>query len=156
MLSHYECRSLHAIRQQEFNQNHNYLPPVSKVAVVLMRVHMTGTRFMAVQMARTRSLSDSGNRQFLHMSHKRRSYTLDVTIRRPHYSWSNTENVVDDLFGPAKFSYYLFIAQSGQRIMAPGMNGDLMTGNEFLLQKRGKGNDAGTHDKHGREKVILA
>jgi len=81
---------------------------------------------------------------------------VDITIRRPHYSWSNTENIVNNLLGPAKFSYYLFISQSGEWIMAPGMNGDLMTGNEFLLKKRGKGNDARTHDKHSREKVVLA
>jgi len=35
------------------------------------------------------------------------------------------------------------------------MNGDLMTGHEFLLKKRGKGNDARTNDKHSREKVVL-
>jgi hypothetical protein len=36
------------------------------------------------------------------------------------------------------------------------MNGDLMTSKEFLLKKRGKGNDARTHNEHSREKVVLA
>ena len=94
--------------------------------------------------------------KFHNTSREEGKYTLDITIRRPHRSWSNTENIINDLFGPAKFSDDLLICQRGERIMAPSVNTDLMTSKIFLLEKTGEGNDSRTYDEHGREEVNLA
>ena len=121
-----------------------------------MRVQMTGVRFMAAQMARTRSLSGEGIHQFRNTSREKRKYTLNITIRGSHRDWSNTKNIINDLFGPAKFSNYLFICQSGERIMAPSVNADLMAMEVFFLSKSREGNDPRTHNVHSREEVGLA
>jgi hypothetical protein len=117
---------------------------------------MTGVRFMAAQMARTRSLGGEGIHQFYNTSREKRKYTLNITIRGSHRDWSNTKNIINDLFGPAKFSDYLLICQSGERIMAPSVNADLMTTKIFFLKKSREGNDSRTHNKHSREEVGLA
>lgn len=87
---------------------------------------------------------------------KRKQYTLNIAIRGPHHSWSNTEHIINNFFSPAKFGDYLFICESGERIMAPSVNANLMTSKVFLLKKTGEGNDSRTHDEHSREEVGLA
>jgi hypothetical protein len=108
---------------------------------------------MAAQMARTRSLSGEG---IHNMSRGKRKYTLDITIRGSHHDWSNTKNIMNDLFGPAKFSDYLLIRLSGERRMAPSVNADLMTKNIFFLKKGREGNGSRTHNEHSRMDVGLA
>jgi len=81
---------------------------------------------------------------------------VNITIRGSHRDWSNTKNIINDLSGPAKFSDYLLICQSGERIMAPSVNADLMTTKIFFLKKSREGNDSRSHNKHSREEVGLA
>jgi hypothetical protein len=117
---------------------------------------MTGVRFMAAQMARTRSLGGEGIHQFYNTSREQRRYTLNITIRGSHRGWSNTKNIVNDLFGPAKFSDYFLICQGRKRIMAPCVNADLMTTKIFFLKKSREGNGSRSHNKHSRKEVGLA
>jgi hypothetical protein len=116
---------------------------------------MMGMRFIAVAMARTRLLSDSGNRQRHNTPHEDRKYTLNIAKRRPHVNRLNTKNIVNDFFGPAKFSDDLFIRQSSKCIMAPGVNSNLVAAQVFLLKKGRPTSDSGTHDEESRLEVHL-
>ena len=118
-----------------------------------MRVHMTGIRFIARDILRTRSLS---NRMTVNSApHEDWKYTLNVAIRRPHVNGLNSKNILYNLSGPAKFSNDLFSRLSSKRRMAPGMNSNLVTGEIFLLKKAREGSHSGTHDKESRFELHL-
>jgi hypothetical protein len=110
-----------------------------------MRVHMTGYMFIAMEIARTRSLS---NRITVNsIPHEDWKYTLNIAIRRPHVKGLNSKNILYNFSGPAKFGNDLFGRLSGKRRMAPGMNSNLVTIEIFLLKNAREGSHSGTHDK---------
>jgi hypothetical protein len=118
-----------------------------------MRVHMTGYMFIAMDMARTRSLS---NRIIVNsIPHEDWKYTLDITIRRPHVKRCNSKNIPYDFSGPAELSYDLFRRLSCKRRMAPSMNSNLVAREIFLLKKARKGDYPGTHNKESGFEIHL-
>jgi hypothetical protein len=118
-----------------------------------MRVHMTGYMFIAMDIARTRSLS---NRTIVSsIPHEDWKYTLNIAKRRPHVSGLNSKNILYNLSGPAKFGDDLFVRLSSKCRMAPGMNGNLVTGEIFLLKEAREGNHSGTHNKESGLEVRL-
>jgi hypothetical protein len=126
---------------------------VSKVAVALMRVHITGYMFIAMDIARTRSLS---NRIIVNsIPHEDWEYTLNIAIRRPHVKRLNSKNIPYNFSGPAKFGNDLFVRLSSKCRMAPGMNSNLVTSEILLLKKAREGSHSGTHDKESGFEVRL-
>ena len=126
---------------------------MSKVAVALMRVHMTGYMFIAMDIARTRSLS---NKIIVNsIAHEDWKYTLNIAIRRSHVERSNSKDILYNFSGPAKFGNDLFVRLSSKCRMAPGMNSNLVTSEIFLLEKAREGSHSGTHDKESGLEVHL-
>jgi hypothetical protein len=114
---------------------------------------MTGYMFIAMDKARTRSLS---NRIIVNaIPHEDWKYTLNIAIRRPHVNRLNSNNILYSFSGPAKFGNDFFVRLSSQCSMAPGMNSNLMTSEMFLLKKAREGNHSGTHDKESGLEVHL-
>jgi len=114
---------------------------------------MTGYMFIAMDIARTRSLSNKITVNSI--PHEDRKYTLNIAIGRPHVKRPNSKNILYDFSGPAKFGNDLFVRLSSKCRMAPGMNSNLVTSEIFLLQKAREGDHSGTHDKESGLEVHL-
>jgi hypothetical protein len=126
---------------------------VSKVAEALIRVHMTGYMFIAMDIARTRSLSNGITVNSI--PHEDSKYTLNIAIRRPHVHGLNSKNILYNFSGPAKFGNDLLVRLSSKVRMTPGMNSNLVTSEIFLLKKAREGSHSGTHDKESGFEVRL-
>lgn len=117
---------------------------VSNVATGLILVHITGTRPIAIEIARTRSLSKESTRDYDESFQR----SLDVTERRSHHVWCHPNNVFDHFFRPAEFSDDLVITKGSQGEVAPCVDGDLVTGDVFGSQCVGVGDHTGACDEH--------
>ena len=116
-----------------------------------MRVHITGWRPMAIEMARTRSLvAVSG----VERTEKKPSL-LNVTKWRPHHVWRDPERVLDDLFAPSKLGNDLLVGERRERGMTPCVNGDLVARDIFCLCRGGKRDDARPDDEECRLEALL-
>jgi len=60
---------------------------------------------------------------------------------------SDTKDVLDDLPGPTKFSNDLFVGESGQGLVTPGVDGDLVSTGIFGLKGVGESDDTRADDK---------
>jgi hypothetical protein len=67
-----------------------------------------------MQIARTQSLSDSNSDNLNSITTSRIvwKYILNIAVRRSHCIRSDTNDISNDLFGPAKLSDDLLICQS--------------------------------------------
>jgi hypothetical protein len=105
------------------------LPSVSKVAVGLRRVHMTGVKPRAMEMLRTRSLEEKKkiSISILSILSPRVKHPLNITKRRPHHVRRNPKNVLNNLPRPPKLRNNLLVRQRRQARMTLRMDRNLMT-----------------------------
>lgn len=79
---------------------------------------------------------------------------VDVTVRRPEGSGSDTDRVLDDLHRPTELGDDLGVGEVGQVRVGPGVDRDLVTGHVFADDHLGSGQDSGTDDEEGGLQVI--
>ena len=79
----------------------------------------------------------------------------NVSLRRAHGGWGNSNDLFDSLTSEAKFSDDLLIGKGGEKSVRPCVDANLVAGHVFLEQDTRSLNDTGADNKEGSRYILF-